>query len=278
MSVVQLPGGRQLSTLAVGAEAGPVVFHFHGTPSSRLEAEVFRAAAEELGVRLIAVDRPAYGQSTPHAGRSLRSWVDDVLALADVLRIDQFAVHGVSGGSPYALACGAFGADRVTRVGWSSGIVGPDWPMSEQLPVPFRDLLARAADDPDGFAQHLRDLYAGRLPSSGGEPASADVELLARRPDVARSLAAAGAEALAQGDVTAPLGDFVLYAGNWGFTPADVKTPVLVTMGDAEQPNAAELARQLADALPDSTLHLVPGGHLVTAELTGPLLQWLTGG
>ena len=95
---------------------GPAVLFFHGCPDTRLAARPGDDAARRLGVRLVAVSRPGYGQSDAAASGHL-SVADDTAAVADLLGIDRFAVLGMSVGGPYALACAARHPDRVTAAG-----------------------------------------------------------------------------------------------------------------------------------------------------------------
>jgi pimeloyl-ACP methyl ester carboxylesterase len=74
-------------------------------------------------VRIVAPDRPGYGQ-TEFKRYALERWPRDVVELADHLGVDQFAVFGPSGGAPYALACAWKIPDRLTSVG-VFGAVGP---------------------------------------------------------------------------------------------------------------------------------------------------------
>ena len=71
----------------------------------------------ELGVRLISFDRPGYGGSDRLDSRRVADVVPDVVAIADELELERFAVLGRSGGGPHALACAALLPDRVTRAG-----------------------------------------------------------------------------------------------------------------------------------------------------------------
>jgi len=51
------------------------------------------------GLHLIAPDRPGYGLSDFYPrGRTIADYPDDVVALADSLGVDRFAVFGASGG------------------------------------------------------------------------------------------------------------------------------------------------------------------------------------
>ena len=56
-------------------EGQHTLFWVHGSPSCRLEATFMdEAVFQKLGIRLIAFDRPGYGQSEPHRQRSFASF------------------------------------------------------------------------------------------------------------------------------------------------------------------------------------------------------------
>ncbi|KAH7041475.1 Alpha/Beta hydrolase protein [Microdochium trichocladiopsis] len=104
-----LPDGRSLAYTVWGDHTSArtsTAFYFHGFPGSRAEGLILHAAALRHHMRLIAVDRPGSGRSSPTpTTRTLLSWPHDILELADHLKIERFGVVGVSGGGPYALAC-----------------------------------------------------------------------------------------------------------------------------------------------------------------------------
>ena len=85
---------RQLAYLEVGDPDGPLVIHNHGGPSSRLEAHFFEDAASKHGLRLVCVDRPGIGQSSPQEARKYSGWADDITAIADSLGYREFGVTG----------------------------------------------------------------------------------------------------------------------------------------------------------------------------------------
>lgn len=70
-----------------------------------MEVLTVQSVAENLGVRLIGLDRPGIGRSDRPEGYRLLDWPDDVAEVADQLGIERFAVDGLSSGAPYALAC-----------------------------------------------------------------------------------------------------------------------------------------------------------------------------
>ncbi len=116
-SIIRLSDARQLAYAEYGDPSGRPVFLFHGLPGSRLSWGLLPDDPFPAGLRLIAPDRPGYGKSDPKPGRSLLDWADDVAELADALGIDRFAIVGVSGGGPGALACAWKMPERLTSVG-----------------------------------------------------------------------------------------------------------------------------------------------------------------
>ena len=67
-------------------------------------------------MRLVVPNRPGIGGSAFLPNRRILDWFSDVLTLADTLGIERFAVAGVSGGGPYALACALSIPQRLTAV------------------------------------------------------------------------------------------------------------------------------------------------------------------
>lgn len=99
----------------------------------------------ELGARIIAVDRPGYGLSSPHPGRTILDHAKDVEYLAGFLELETYGVlvgntihksryvpltkseQGISGGGPYALACAvSMSPDKLKAVSIVCGLGLPD--------------------------------------------------------------------------------------------------------------------------------------------------------
>src|SRR4029453_16121879 len=100
--------GRNLTYLEVGDPHGPLVIHNHGGPSSPLEARLFATSALKNRLRLICVDRPGIGESSPQKTRTFSGWADDLTTIADALGYSEFGVTGWSEGGPWALAAAAY--------------------------------------------------------------------------------------------------------------------------------------------------------------------------
>jgi pimeloyl-ACP methyl ester carboxylesterase len=148
---VELLGGGSAAWCEWGDPRGRPVCFLHGTPGSRL---FLPEAKQRLGsgARVLTVDRPGYGRSTSLAIPSLAVVAEIVAAIADALGLDRFPVVGFSGGGPFALACGAFLPERVSRVAMVSS-----WGPLDELEAAYasltpteRELVAAIRADPAG--------------------------------------------------------------------------------------------------------------------------------
>ena len=69
---VTLHDGRRIGFAEYGPPSGRPVLWFHGTPGARRQVPpTARTAADELGVRIVALERPGVGASSPHAYDSI---------------------------------------------------------------------------------------------------------------------------------------------------------------------------------------------------------------
>jgi pimeloyl-ACP methyl ester carboxylesterase len=113
MSTLTLPDGRMYGYEQCGDLHGLPLFSIHGTPGGRLSRYPDLSLWERLALRVITVDRPGYGHSTPLPGRAVSHIAADIAAVADHLGLGRFAVQGGSGGGPQALATATLLGDRV---------------------------------------------------------------------------------------------------------------------------------------------------------------------
>jgi pimeloyl-ACP methyl ester carboxylesterase len=129
--------GRTLAYAEVGDPRGPLVLHNHGEPSSRLEAHLFADSASKNRLRLVCVDRPGIGQSSPQKTRTYSGWADDLVSIVDSLGYREFGVTGWSEGGPWALAAAAYIDPLRLRhisclAGGNYGAFGDNW-AADQL-------------------------------------------------------------------------------------------------------------------------------------------------
>lgn len=122
---ITLEDGRTLGYDDVGDAGGTPVLFVHGSPDSRRARHPDDSVAAEVGVRLVAVDRPGAGLSDVHRAGTVGSFADDAIALADHLGVDRWSPFAWSAGSVYALAIAARHPGRVADVAVVAGLV-PD--------------------------------------------------------------------------------------------------------------------------------------------------------
>ncbi len=94
---IRVPDGRTVMFAEWGDPDGAPVFALHGTPGCRLNRHPNEELVRSTGARVITYDRPGYGGSDRLAGRRVADCVGDVLAIADSLGLERFAVGGGSG-------------------------------------------------------------------------------------------------------------------------------------------------------------------------------------
>ncbi|UCE24507.1 MAG: alpha/beta hydrolase [Candidatus Zixiibacteriota bacterium] len=129
---VTLSDGRKLGFATYGPHSKTVVFHFHGSAGSRFERPADDTILQDLGIRLISIDRPGHGLSDFQPDRRLLDWPNNVKQLATHLGVDKFRVMGLSAGGPYALACAFKLSDQVEACAVVSGPAPPDRPSPYQ--------------------------------------------------------------------------------------------------------------------------------------------------
>ena len=264
-----LADGRTLACLELGEPAGPPVVYLHGYPDSRLEARLAARAADRLRVRLLAPDRPGFGESTFQPGRTIGLWGADMLRLADAFALERFAVLGVSGGGPYALACAARLPERVSRVALAGGL-GP--PARKDLVagmVATHRLALAAGLHMPRLARLAIDL-AARVVRRHPERFLAHMLTITCPPD-REVLADSGYRKLMLESTVAALRqggrrvahELTLLARPWDIRLDEVRAPVTIWQGGADNIVPAAMARYLAGALARSELHCLPEeGHL----------------
>lgn len=230
--------------------------YFHGSPGSRLEGALLGPAAERLGLRVIAVDRPGFGRSDPKPSRMLLEWPQDVQELADGLTLDRFAVLGASGGGPYAAACARAIPHRLTAAGIICGVApfhgrAAEHPMLRRARPMFAVLrrapwLATLAMWPLMHAiRRHPDAALRRMARFMPEPD----RVALTRPDVRQVFLQSLPEALCQG-VRSARTELMLYARPWGFALEEIGIPVYLWQGELDRSVPPEMARYQASAIP----------------------------
>jgi pimeloyl-ACP methyl ester carboxylesterase len=248
-----------------------LVLWFHGSPGARLQVPpVGRDAAEDLGLRVVCVERPGVGYSTDHAYRQLCDWAADAAVVADRLGHERFMVVGLSGGGPYALACAQALPSRVVAVGLLGSLVptaGADAvagglvALSQRFNGALRVLRRPLGLALWGFVRAMNPLSHvivqafARLMPEGDRRVLGDPALEAMFVEDLTI----GSERQCQAFVN----DFILIGRPWGFRLADVHVPVRWWHGDSDPFVPLEQAQRAAAMLGDVELMVRPGeSHL----------------
>ena len=284
---VEVGDGRTLAFEAVGDPAGAPVFVIHGTPGCRLSGrhpDLARVSA--AGLRLVTYDRPGYGRSTRQPGRRVVDCVGDVAACADELGIQRFAVSGVSGGGPHALAIAARLPERVTRVACVVGGAPYDAEDLEWFagmdPVNVREFGWALAGE-GVLAPELRRQAQEALDRVDEDPAAllADVELsesdrtILGDPGFRETLRAATHEMFAAG-VWGWVDDDLAFVQPWGFELQELRIPVEIRYGITDALVPAAHGRWLAAHVPGAEVFVDEhGGHLSTPDQRLEMLRAL---
>ncbi len=272
-STVELPGGRALAFDDVGDPQGAPFVYLHGTPDSRLGRppdEVTAAA----GVRLLAVDRPGFGDSDRDPRATFVSLGDDLRRLLDDVGIERAVLLGWSGGGLAALGAATHGPllDRLAAV----GLVGT-LPPAEA----YEDhtVLGALGDGRRAFAELGREVGAAELaadvaPHLVPDPIDDDLarahvlELagevgrseLDRCPGAVPALAAGLRASVAHG-VAGLAGDIERQLET-GLDLARVRCPVRTFHGSLDEISPPEVGTWLVARLPEAVLDLTVGaGH-----------------
>ena len=281
---IAVRGGRRLGFASFGSPHGRPIFWMHGTPGARRQIPlVAREIADRDGLRIIGIDRPGIGSSTPFVYDDLADWPADLEIVADTLGIDRFDVIGLSGGGPYTLAAGAVLPHRVSRlvvIGGVAPTVGPDRigggavgflkpaaPFVRVGRIPLGIALTAALRVARPLAGPALDLYRVGQPEG-------DKRLLGRPEFKAMFL-----DDLLNGSrkqVSAPLSDLLQFTRDWGFRLEDVKTPVQWWHGDADHIVPFSHGEHCVSRLADATLHVMEGeSHLGGLGLAEEVLSGL---
>lgn len=264
--------GRVLGIAEFGPPAAEQnVVWFHGTPGARRQVpEAARRIADERGVRIIGIDRPGVGLSTPHLYGNLLEFTDDLALTLERLGIERFATVGLSGGAPYALASAYAMSDRVPAVGVLGGVVpsgGEDGatgglvslatrfkPLLPLLAEPLGALLTTFVRVARPVASPALDLYARFAPEGDRRVLSTPENKEMFLDDLINS-GSHGMRAAAY--------DAILFTRDWGFSVRELTMPVTWWQGDQDNIVPLSHAEHIVPLIPRGELRVCPGdGHL----------------
>uniref|UniRef100_A0A7S2SF24 AB hydrolase-1 domain-containing protein n=1 Tax=Mucochytrium quahogii TaxID=96639 RepID=A0A7S2SF24_9STRA len=232
----KLGDGRIVSYREYGDLKGKTVLFAHGQMNSAAYVPMLFGsdeATKRAGVRVIAVDRPGYGESEMHEAHSYVRWVKDMDEFTDVIGVDEFVVVGYSSGGAFALACGLsedhVGPSIFKKV-LGVKLISPCYKAKALAPalqkkmygtteLPLTEDAAKALNIKD--AEQMATMYAS-LPETMSDAFKADLERAKMQ------------------NLKGPISDSLLETSDWGFEHSSVVKPYAVWHGakDEDAPTA----------------------------------------
>ncbi|HXS62829.1 MAG TPA: alpha/beta fold hydrolase [Streptosporangiaceae bacterium] len=283
---VRTPDGRTLAVEDTGDPGGrPVLVHM-GTPNSRLLFGPHVTDAIERGIRLICYDRPGYGGSSPHPGRTVADCAADVRAICATLGIDRLAMWGISGGGPHVLACAALLPDLVVAAASLASPApmeaeGLDW-FDGMGELNVEDVQLTKADPEAARAKTETDRLEILETSAEDLAASLQsvltpVDAAALSGEVAEYLTRANRAGLAPGIEGWWEDAIAMDTSDWGFDLRSISIPLLLMHGRHDRFVPFAHGEWLAGQIPGVEARLLDhDGHLTLPKnRIGEVHAWL---
>jgi len=271
--IFSLRDGRRLACSDYGLRQGLPLFYLPSHASTRLEGLFFHDSARSAGLRLLALDRPGLGLSDFVRVAHPQQVAEDVVAVADMMGIERFALLSWGGGDSFAFAVSQYYPHRVqlqvSVAPWPGAMLAAsDAPWSRllstkmlRLMLQFRCQVSARLSGQDCFFERLREAVH-----------PVDQQLLDDE-DFLTIFRADLAEARRQGfcgiaqDACAGLSALAL-------RPERINVPIQLWHGGLDRLTSAAYTHQLAERLPQASLHSCPGwGHLSPLRHTDELLR-----
>jgi len=275
---IRINDGRIVGFADYGSPGHTPVVWCHGGPGTRHEPTIVADAAAAAGLRLIGIDRPGYGASTPQPGRTIGGWVTDALTVADHLEIDRFLTFGVSTGGAYALAV-ASQSPRVIGAIACCAVSDMRWEEGKAMNVSCHPVW-QARDRDEAHAIAL-ELFGARgeniIPPRGPVGLDAADAALFARPSFLAWWISDVPDMFASG-VSGFVDDRLADANGWGtFDVTRITCPVTVLHGAIDGLMPVANAHHTAATVPGATLRIFEDlGHfsIVTkaVEVTSEML------
>lgn len=281
---VKLRDGRHLAYKESGIskeKAKYKIVFIHGFDSCRHDSfPITMGLDEELGIYMVAIDRPGYGESDPDPKRSEKSLALDIEDFADRLKLGAtFYVIGHSMGGEIVWGCLKYIPHRLAGATLLAPVINYWWPgFPAELTKKGYEKQLMQDQWTLRVAHHLPWLTywwnsQKWFPASSviaRHPASfspADIEIISKLPRRDQY----AAQVRQQGEYESLHRDMIVGFGKWEFDPMDLNNSFLnreevsvhIWQGDDDRLVSVQLQRYIAQKLPWIQYHELPGaGHL----------------
>jgi len=273
---MNLSDGRKLGFKEYGDINGIPVLLLHGTPGSRIWFLENDICAQELGIRLIATDRPGFGLSDKKLGRSLLDYSEDIKELTTYLGLSSFSVFGVSGGGAYAAALAHQLPEQIklcvlvsTATPFKNGKPPKGMSKENRMAFYFSKHLPWLLKTVNKSQKKLLDTNPEKFKNvlqKGGKHLAAWDNRMLLKEEVAVAGVAHSKEAYRQG-VDEAVREAALLTKDWGFSFADIRCPVHIWHGVKDTLSPVEEVKKLESAFSTVTSwYIKDAGHFLTED------------
>ncbi len=267
---ITLTNGRILGFAEYGYPFGYPIFYFHGGQESRLSSKFMDSVAKRLNVRIISPDRPGVGISTFQDNRQFIDWGNDIAELADVLRINEYSIFGLSGGAPHVLACLISDSSRIKNASIISGATPYNYKGTLKgmwFPVRLIHWFASWKND-----KQLRKFIQNDFDSLVNKPEKRikqfqnylpkpDKKLMTATPEYGWEFIEGSKESYRQG-IEAVLQEWKLYVRDWNMKLSSINFPINLWYGSEDKMAPIHRGYFYQKELANSTLKIVDDeGH-----------------
>ncbi|HAU0262652.1 TPA: alpha/beta hydrolase [Legionella pneumophila] len=266
-SYIALKEGRRLGFAEYGDKNGFPILFFHGLPGSRFEAGKLHLAALKVQVRLIGLDRPGMGLSSPQKNRTLLDWPEDIKEFATVLNLENLSIIGHSGGAPYVAACAYRIPEKLHKAVIVSGMAPLTHPkaisslsksqkqmtwMIRYFPMILKFMMkmsCKSLENPNQLRKMLKQLP------------EVDAKIF-ENSDNKKSMVLSLKEAFRQ-NTSGVVEDFKLLLKPWGFDLEEIQCPFVVWQGGNDKQAPVKHAEIYAQQIPEAEYVLLEKeGHI----------------
>jgi len=287
--ILTLKNGNKVGLLSLGDESSnEVVFYCHGFPGCRLEAKVVDNSAKRCHLKILALDRPGYGNSSYAPARTIADFPNLLHEIVQQLNINSFSLLAVSGGTPYALISAAKLPQYLKKVIIVSGVSPVVIPNSHTRinPTVFKgmnfinkNLLKLGVKAP-----FVAKLFVAVVSSMWRKSAcfmalwlktfmsKSDRRILSKK-DNSNSIVAIFNEAIKQG-YKGICHDFQLLCSDWGACLSEISIPVTIWHGDSDCYVPFSMGEYNANQIKNAFLKPIPNeGHLMIIKILPEILK-----
>jgi pimeloyl-ACP methyl ester carboxylesterase len=268
---VTLADGRLVSYSDSGPRDGRVVLLCHGLPGARVQVPS-TTILEQHHMRVLIIERPGIGLSSPQSVRTLADWSADVLAVLAAAQVETLTLVGYSAGTPYALTFASLYPERVTHIYIVSGMAPSAAEDIAKLSIMNRWLHSMGNTLPP-TARRALAWTAATFIGTGTKAAAFGIKMMRSAftpaensyidtPDGA-VFRAMLAESFRQG-YDGYLVDLGLVTKHWPISYDRIHHPVHAWYGSDDRITPPTAAVSLQAVLPQTTVTITPGaGHLM---------------